>query len=259
MFHRRAVLLSLLATKAMSAAVGPRADGEEATITPGQYGTASGGALDIAAKPTGPAEFVENAQIASPPKYLTITVVNSQSAPVSTSHARNAGAPAPVSGNVGAGTIAAHATAVFAVPTGWAGNVAVVPASHPISNDDSLIEASFVKPSGYSVAVADVDISYVDGFSVPITCSCNGGVVTGCNKDLFSLHSCPNNDGKGACVNPKRADGSTTSATSFFAPCSGGAYTYPIDNKANSFGQCQSGRITCCIGTSCPKNPKQPN
>jgi hypothetical protein len=31
-----------------------------------------------------------------------------------------------------------------------------------------------------------------DGFSVPILCSCtDSGVVTGCNKNLWSLNSCP--------------------------------------------------------------------
>jgi hypothetical protein len=48
-----------------------------------------------------------------------------------------------------------------------------------------------VVPNGYSVAVADVDISYVNGFSVPISCSCSGTVVTGCTKNLFALNSCP--------------------------------------------------------------------
>lgn len=34
----------------------------------------------------------------------------------------------------------------------------------------------------------DVDSN---GFSVPVTCSCSGsGVVTGCNRDLFSLNQC---------------------------------------------------------------------
>ena len=55
-------------------------------------------------------------------------------------------------------------TAIFSVPTEWAGNVAVVDAAYPIAwmGGDTLIEASFVVPWGSNgIAVADVDISYV--------------------------------------------------------------------------------------------------
>jgi hypothetical protein len=67
--------------------------------------------------------------IASPPQYLTISVINKYGAALSTAHASNYGGPGAVSGNVGPGTIANGATAAFAVPTGWAGNVALVPAN----------------------------------------------------------------------------------------------------------------------------------
>jgi hypothetical protein len=55
------------------------------------------------------------------------------------------------------------ATASVAFPTGWAGNIAVneYGGGRDIRGDESLIEANFVVPGGYSVAVADVDISYV--------------------------------------------------------------------------------------------------
>ena len=99
--------------------------------------------------------------IASPPQYLTITVINSHGDAISTSHAHDPSGPGAVSGNVGPGTMASGATAAFAVPTGWIGNVAINWAGAAITGDDSLIEANFVVPSGYSVAVADVDVSYV--------------------------------------------------------------------------------------------------
>ena len=57
--------------------------------------------------------------------------------------------------------MSAGETAAFALPTGWAGNVAINDALWPITGDDSLIEASFVVADGYTVAVADVDVSYV--------------------------------------------------------------------------------------------------
>lgn len=59
--------------------------------------------------------------------------------------------------------MAAGATAAFAVPTGWIGNVAINNAGQEITGDDTLIEANFVVPDsgGYKMAVADVDVSYV--------------------------------------------------------------------------------------------------
>lgn len=118
-------------------------------------------------------------------RRLTITVVNKHGQAITTSHAHNSGSPTAVSGAVGHGTMAAAATAAFVVPVGWGGNVAVNDASFALTGADSLIEASFTG------GVADVDVSYVAGFSLPIVCRCAGqGWLTGCNKDLWSLNTC---------------------------------------------------------------------
>ncbi|CRG86958.1 hypothetical protein PISL3812_03971 [Talaromyces islandicus] len=192
-----------------------------------------------------------------PPDIVTITVINSYGGPITTSHSIATSVPTPVSGDVSTGTMSDGETASFAVPTGWIGNIAVNDAQYETTGDVSLIEANFVVPWGGTVAVVDVDISYVDGYSVPIVCSCNDVVVTGCTLDLFQLSTCPDNDGQNACVNPLRSDLSATAASSFFAPCQGMAYTFPFDSSANSDGDCQSGHVTCCVGTNCPANPKQ--
>ena len=97
------------------------------------------------------------------PEFLPITIINSHSNAISTSHAYNPG-PTPVDGKPEPGTMAPMETATFAVPTGWGGNVAVVDSAHPIAwmGGDTLIEASFVVPFGSNgIAVADVDISLV--------------------------------------------------------------------------------------------------
>ena len=47
-------------------------------------------------------------------------------------------------------------------------------------------------------------------------------------------------------------------ASPFFAPCAGAAYTYPNDNAANSYGQCNTGVINCCVGPTCPAPARQP-
>lgn len=143
---------------AMPAAPGPALVGQEGIAT--GLATAIGGAM---ASPTPKSAAADSANIASPPEYLTITVINSHGDAISTSHAHAATAPMAVSGNVGPGTMANGATAAFAVPTGWIGNVAINDAAYTITGDDSLIEANFVVPptGGYTVAVADVDVSYV--------------------------------------------------------------------------------------------------
>ncbi|KAM0249002.1 hypothetical protein ACHAQJ_009251 [Trichoderma viride] len=104
---------------------------------------------------------IHGLEIANPPEFLTITVINSHGDAISTSHAHDPSAPSAVSGNVGPGTMAAGATAAFAVPTGWIGNVAINDAGWAITGDDSLIEGNFIIPQGSAIAVADVDVSYV--------------------------------------------------------------------------------------------------
>ena len=38
----------------------------------------------------------------------------------------------------------------------------------------------------------------------------------------------------------------------------GSAYTFPNDNGANAWNQCNSGVIDCCVGPSCPAPARQP-
>lgn len=127
----------------------------------------------------------------SPPEFLTVHLVNSHTAAVTTAHVHDVDSPSAASGNVGRGTLACGSSASFAVPTNYVGNLALAEAEHPITADDTLIEINFVVATDFgNVAVADVDVSYVNGYSVPITCSCDGAVVTGCNKDLLKMNTC---------------------------------------------------------------------
>ncbi|OKL63647.1 hypothetical protein UA08_00506 [Talaromyces atroroseus] len=216
------------------------------------YGTAIGGA---GSSPT--AEAILKADYATPPEYMTMIIVNSHGDDITTSMNSNPSSPAPVSGPSGTGTMTNGQTASVILPTNWLGNWAINDGHYEITGDDTLIEANFSEIE--DVAVVSLDISYVDGFSVAITCACDGTVVTGCNKNLFELNTCPDNDGENACINPLRSDLSATAATTFFAPCQGAAYTFPSDSSAVSTGECQSGIVTCCVGMDCPANPKQPS
>lgn len=250
--------------QASNDAVG-RLIGTEDIVDHGQHGVAIDGALDRASKYYAYASTATSAPEPTPgpsmdkvAAALTIRITNAWHSPISTRHARNDNAPPAVGGDVGPGTVGVFSIGQFAVPTQWAGMVAVVEASgsNAIVGDESLIEASFVDQFG-SGALVDVDVSYVDGFSLPVTCSCGGKVVTGCNRHLRDLNTCPDDNGRGSCRNPNRNGG--TRPSKFFAPCRGAAYTFPSDHGANSNGECTGGVIDCCVGEMCPGNPSQPS
>lgn len=131
-------------------------------------GTASNGALDpLATRPSRVKPKLDFADDAG----LTINVVNSFGVPLSIFYGSNAGAPTPV-GNPDSGTLTSSTQVLF--PSGWAGRITIGKNYDPLG---SKIEASFSPPN----YVPDVDVSYVDGYSIAISCSCEGVAVTGCN------------------------------------------------------------------------------
>ena len=106
--------------------------------------------------------------------YMTAAITNAYGKSLSLSFASNAGSPSPV-GNPSTTTLPDNAFTQYAFPTGWAGRIYVGPNLNP---DGSKIEGSYTGPP-------DIDVSYVDGYSVPITCSSQGTAVSGCNIDLI--------------------------------------------------------------------------
>ncbi|KAF8847360.1 hypothetical protein BDZ45DRAFT_607608 [Acephala macrosclerotiorum] len=182
---------------------------------------------------------------------MTIAITNSYGAQVSLSFGLNAGFPSPL-GDPQPTKLPDSSSTQYLYPTGWAGRVNIGPNLSPYG---SKIEGSFIVPKNATVAIPDIDVSYVDGYSVPITCSTQGIAITGCNIDLFKEAKCSNQTDGPVCLNPavNLDDGPPPS---FFAPCAGAAYTFPKDNEANvnNFG---SNSISCCIGTSCEAPPRQ--
>lgn len=182
-----------------------------------------------------------------PGSYMTIAITNTYGKYLSISLALDAGGPSPV-GNPSATTLPNNAFTQFSFPTGWAGRISVGPNLNPYG---SKIEGSYTGPP-------DIDVSYVDGYSVPITCSSEGLAIAGCNIDLFKQpdSQCEHQVDGPVCLNPARnfPDGP---ASPFFAACAGAAYTYPNDNEAN-VSNLQSNLISCCVGTSC-KAPLRQN
>ncbi len=138
-------------------------------------------------------------------------------------------------------------------PTGWAGRIAIGRDPDPgVINRGSLIEASFIG------GVSSYDVSYVQGYSVPIVCSCKGVFNTGCNIPLFwHKEKCPKMGPGNVCYNPLRnsGQGRGTRAQAFFEPCQGGAMAYP--NDYDSIVSCTENQISCCVGHGCPASVQQ--
>ena len=168
---------------------------------------------------------------------MTWRIQNNYGIPLSVSYLNNADSPSAI-GCPGAGALAASATSDVVFPSGWGGRVIV--------GKEAMVGASLIE--GSTTGWNDVDVSYVDGFSVPITCSNDKEVLTGCNIDLWKTGTCPSTEGDGTiCHNPSTVspDGP---APEFFKPCQGAAYTFANDNVAN-IGNTNAKVVTCCIGT----------
>ena len=177
----------------------------------------------------------------SPSDYMTISIINSYGSQMLLSFGTDWGSSVPL-GNPSTAVLPVTSTTEFVFPTGWAGRIAVGP---NFNSDGSKIEGSFTGPP-------DIDVSYVDGYSVPITCSSEGAAFTGCNIELFKQPgiNCTSLVDGPLCLNSGRnlPDGP---APAFFAACIHAAYIYPNDNLANR-GNLPSKAISCCIGALCP-------
>jgi hypothetical protein len=168
---------------------------------------------------------------------MTIAITNNWPSPLSISYLNNEGSPSAIGAPQGA-PLGTKTTVVY--PTGWAGRIYV---GNTINSADSKIEGS-------TTGANDIDISYVDGFSVPITCSAEGTPITGCNINLWAVSGlCVNGVGdENVCLNPMQGVANGP-ADPWFLPCQGAAYTFPNDNVAND-GDTGTPNISCCIGTA---------
>ncbi|KAI0490041.1 hypothetical protein F4859DRAFT_523835 [Xylaria cf. heliscus] len=182
-----------------------------------------------------------------------VTLVNSHTTAITTEHGQNENSPTAF--HDGGSIVGANSTAIFAVPTNWAGRVAVAEAEIPIRDRASLLEGSFLVQGGGDAQIA-LDVSYVDGFTVPIVCTCENRTSLGCNLNL--LETCPGEYrvDAGTCMNPLRDGGDPTN--NIFKACAALAYTFPTDDKATTMGieGCEKS-ILCCVGTACAPNPRQ--
>ena len=129
---------------------------------------------------------------------MNIGIENHWPEPLSISYLDNEGSPGAL-GSPSAAPLGSSTQLVY--PTGWAGRIYV---GKTTNSANSKIEGS-------TTGANDIDVSYVDGYSVPVTCSVAGTPVTGCNIDLWTATTnCTNMVGhKDVCLNPMQgvADG----------------------------------------------------
>ena len=135
--------------------------------------------------------------------------------------ANDAGAKTPIGGQVNGQFTA---TTNIVVPSGWAGAFTLDKTGSTFNTLGSRIEGNWGVNDPYNQVY--LDVSYVTGFSVPIVCSCGtnptGNPVTGCNKNLFDLSSCPSGQLQGNSASPVCANQSPNNGPpqAFFAPVS---------------------------------------
>ncbi|MCJ1447843.1 MAG: hypothetical protein MMC23_008355 [Stictis urceolatum] len=179
-------------------------------------------------------------------EQVTIEICNTKDETIPLSISRNPGSP-PLWADGGSSYLYPHETVTVYADPGFAGRVAL---GH---HEGSKIELSYVSPW----YVPHLDVSYVDGFTHELVCSCGDTPVTGCNKNLWKLGDCPTYDrGSEVCLNPSRPH-DWGPAHAWFAPCKGTAYTYPHDDKADV--ACPLGNtIKCCVGSQCDAPERQP-
>jgi len=184
------------------------------------------------------------------PELFTIEYRNHAGVDLTTSHVQGGGATGrPPNGGLPApGNMKNGATHTILYPTAWEGNIRFNKAGKGITEDDTLIESSYKLQPPEPNAGLSINWSYVQGYTYPGVCNCaaTGAHLTGCDKKLWALGTCPNINSQGACVNP-RWDINDKEPTPFFAPCQGLAYTFPSDDAAVSNSRYQSGHIICEI------------
>ena len=140
---------------------------------------------------------------------MTWRISNSYGVPLSVSYLNNADSPSAIR-CPGPAQLMPSATTEVVFPTGWAGRIFV---GKNAQAGVSLIEGS-------TTGMNNIDVSYVDGYSVPMTFGTEKEVLTGCNIDLWKTGtSCSSVEGNNSiCRNPT-VNTPNGPATDFFFPC----------------------------------------
>ncbi|KAI6085873.1 hypothetical protein F4821DRAFT_260568 [Hypoxylon rubiginosum] len=222
---------------------------------------------------TPPATTLPATTLPAPDKgNFVVTVINSHTAAISTKHDQGPNAPTAIRENNVGDIVKPGETFSFAVPTGWNGRLSMWEdgyAKGDALDKASIFEASFMPqnvtirnvatPYNISEAAMAMDVSYVDGFTVPMVCECDSKVAFGCNLNLHEV--CPPDLQINAktCKNPYRDRYKfSVPPANIFKDCANMAYTYPINDIATYMNVTGCWRDTlCCVGTACSPHPNQ--
>ncbi len=135
----------------------------------------------------------------------------------------------------------------YTFPTEWAERIYVELNINSMNNkiEDSLTDSS------------NIDVSYVDDYSVLITCFFENTAIFDCNIDLFKQSdiTCNNQVDDSVCLNFAQ-NIVNESASPFFTACAEAVYTYSKDDKIN-VSNLKSNLISCCIDMSCKAFSRQ--
>jgi hypothetical protein len=119
----------------------------------------------------------------------------------------------------------------------------------------SKIKGSFIVFKNTFVAILNINVSYVNRYSVFITCFSQGVAITSCNIDFFKQVTCRDQIDGLVCLN-SAVNLADRPSLCFFVPCASAAYIFPYNNKAN-ISNLESILIFCYISTLCEAPPQQ--
>ncbi len=173
-------------------------------------------------------------------KDLIIFVINIYDISLSISFGSNASGLSSIE-NPLATTLAHGSSTQYIFFTKWTNRIYV---SSNLNPQDSKIEDSYTSSP-------NIDISYVDDYSVLITCFFEDIAIASCNINLFSQLeiACNYQVDNSICLNLAR-EYSNSLASLFFAACQEVAYIYSNDNETN-VSNLPSRLIIYCIDTLC--------
>ncbi len=178
--------------------------------------------------------------------YMTISITNVYGTQLSLFFGSNADGSSSIE-NSSIIILLDTSSTQYAFSTEWAERIYIEPNTNSMN---SKIEDSFT-------GSFDIDVSYVDDYSVLITCSSESTAVFDCNIDLFKQSGiiCNNQIDDSVCLNfaQKILD---EPASSFFTSCTEAAYIYLNDNEVN-VSNLKSNLISCCIDTFCKALSRQ--
>ncbi|KAI0391377.1 hypothetical protein F5Y17DRAFT_440970 [Xylariaceae sp. FL0594] len=190
--------------------------------------------------------------------FYTVTIVNKHSADVKTYHETNYKACSAFHDD--RGFIPKGGSAEARMPVKWGGRIGFAESEHAdyLYTLASLLEGAFDDGDRYFPEPRiNLDVSYVDGFTLPMTCSCKGEVVLGCNLDLLKICHKELQKDPWTCVNQMHGAHGVPNPNNW-ADCEKLAFTFPDDADAahNSIPGCER-NLNCCIGIDCAPHPQQ--